>query len=511
MSIPDDYTRPPPPAGGNELEAPRGRWAWIRDRGSRRAFILAIILLVALGGSWWWSVSNGNGDRAGNESTVSSIPKLDATPGGQIQADSPAYQEALERANDQGVVEAEAAGDSFVATVEDTGGPLDPTGIDTAQETVDDGVDIPPVQVGERPAEEPAGTGGGTDVVLEVPDAAPRNPEEPAEVSGGEVEIVLLQPVPAESESPARPTTLQETPDVGHTPENPMRAMMEAIVSGQRTWQPHARNLAGAGQGNAPAAHHIAQPAPAPAAAAAGREPVIATGTVLTTRMLTTADSDLGSGPAAGEVVTGEHRNTRLTGTWRAAPQGILVQFNTAVAPGRRPVSIDGRGIALDDASPQVSNERESRLLARYGPAFLLGALAAGATSAATERCEEITTITSTGQVVTTSTGCDRPSREEEALFGGLSAGLAAVSADVAANTPRGPRWLLRRGGVIGVLVLAGTDVSRYPQPGAQPPPAIGPAAASAPGVPGVPAAVLPATVAPLLPAAAAFQRGVTQ
>src|SRR5690606_15016377 len=52
------------------------------------------------------------------QSMVSRAPSLDSTPGGQRQAQSPRYQETLERANQERAREAREGGGNFIPTVE---------------------------------------------------------------------------------------------------------------------------------------------------------------------------------------------------------------------------------------------------------------------------------------------------------------------------------------------------------------------------------------------------------
>lgn len=492
--------------------------AWIAAPGNRWHLVFAVAAVATLAGLWWWNSGGGNREIAGADSTVGSIPTLDATPGGDIQRESPQYRETLQDANDQGLAEARSAGESFLPTLEEPPAPLPAPGTEAVAadatpplpEIPEDDSTVVAVETRSSGATpRPATDGlaaGATDTVLEVPQAQARTPQAVPATATETGDTFLLQPLPPD---PPAPEAAPARFDAGAQPQpfpvqpgNPaMRAMMEAIVAGSFQWQPEARNL-----DRERPAQPVAVAAPGPATGqgtqAGSAVPPIATGSLLTARMITAADSDLGSGPALAEIVSEPHVGTRIAGRWEAAAEGIVVTFDTAVAPAQPPEAITAQGIALDTTSTQLSDVRESRVLARYGPAFLLGALASAATSASDPRCREVATYTSDGRVVSTQVSCDRPSRESEALYGGIAAGIGAVTADVVANTPRGPRWLLNAETVIGVIVISGTDRVR-PDPvatgtpgGTAPFPANGlPATPFPVGTPVTPLAIAPAAV----------------
>lgn len=456
---------------GEETEFPgRGR---LRDRlrhpGFRKMILVGGgvtgLMLAAVSYSIWSS-----GTFVG-DSRVTQPPRLDTTPGGEIQTTSPAYQGALEQANDAGAETAAETGQSFVSTVE-AAAERTGTALNTESASLPEPVAglpllevVPlPVRVPEQQPAVPARSAGRLPGLEPVPEQVPDTTEN--------LSPLVLPPsdttVSVPAEVPVLPPAA-ESPDVQPTRiTDPLMAQMQAILGGSAVPVPEAGVFATAMTGTP------SVPAEALPPAAVGPDPsshlLARAGDILFATTLNTVDSDNAPATLVAEVTSGPLAGARFVGTVNAPANnraGLLASFTGVSLPGQTLRPVEAFGITLSGARQQLHSSVEQRYLSRYGPAFLLGVVGAGARHLATSRrrCRseviyDPDTRLATG---TREVDCDYGgmSPDEEALAAGVAAGTGAIAADIASHTPRGPRTWLIRGSALGVLLQS--DIPQNP------------------------------------------------
>lgn len=405
------------------------------------------------------------------ESRVTQPPRLDTTPGGDIQTTSPAYQEALEQANDAGAETAVQTGQSFVATIE-AAAERTGTALNTETASLPEPVTglpllevVPiPVRVPDQQSAIPARS------AEHLPGLDPA-PEQVSSTVENPTPVVLPSPdttASASAEPPVLPPAIQPAEEAQPTQiTDPLMARMLAILEAGEP-VPEAGVFARAKIGVPPAPieeKRISAGAPDLSSRLLARA-----GDILFVTTLNTVDSDNVPATLVAEVTSGPLAGARFVGTVTAPANnraGLLASFTGISLPGQTLRPVEALGITLSGARQQLHSSIEQRYLSRYGPAFLLGAVGAGARHLATSRrrCRteviyDPDTRLATG---TREVDCDYGgmSPDEEALAAGVAAGTAAIAADIASRTPRGPRTWLIRGSALGILLQS--DVPKNP------------------------------------------------
>ena len=378
------------------------------------------------------ALSQTGGEDPGSASRVAPPPRLDHTPGGDLQADSPRFRELLRQTNDADADAAASRGETFLPTPEATLAPIEEDGAQ-APRRAGAPVDSPP-GAAHSPAAAPA---------------PPRPPEPP---------VASLPPLPSTDPDFQRRVAETAAAHWNAPPEREaagetadpwvaaMVAQMQAVSSGL----------------SVPATMRVgaeALPESAPAAPAGSDGPnaappggarpavLVAAGEVLHARTLTAATSDL-PGPVLAEVSGGPLAGSRLIGAFAAhgATERLRVEFVSMTLPDGRSLPI--RAVAVDarSAETSVASGVRRRLLARYAPVFV-SSFIRGYADAASRPRRRIAPDGESGVVA-------EPSTARQSLHAGLAAAGRAVGDDLVGRAPPGPEILLQAGWPLGVLFL---------------------------------------------------------
>lgn len=394
----EDFSRPAETATPSKTR-------FMKDGGSRRLLLFAGAVVVLLVGTAFWLSS---GRQVVEETSVVRAPRLDSTPGGARQAESPRYQETLQQSNAEQAEAARAGGSTFIPTV------------DTVPETIGAGRD--------------EDIGGDGDFA-----ARPRQEVIPPSTIRTRVEI-------PETPRPARaaPGEKKENPNIDRI-RNQMGLMMQAWApksAGVTVLSQPSRNAGGAGTTAGPAAAATG-PVEAP-------QPVVVAqaGSIVYAHMVNSVNSDVAS-PVLAEIDTGLLKGSRIMGTFTPVPasDGLAVQFSSLVmADGKStPVS----AYAMDGVTAQslVASNVDRRILARYGPVFA-AAFISGAAKAFADTGTQIADIG--GNAVVT-----RPEANlEQALAAGVANAGSTIAGDIAASRPRGPKISLESGYPVAIMFM---------------------------------------------------------
>lgn len=380
------------------------------------------------------ALSQMGGADPGSASRVAPPPRLDHTPGGELQADSPRFRALLRQTNDADADAAASRGETFLPTPEATLAPIEAGG---TQAPGDSGLRIDSIP---GPAHSPPAA---------AHPAPPRPPEPP---------VASLPPLPSTDPDFQRRVAETAAAHWNAPPEREaaaetadpwvaaMVAQMQAVSSGL----------------SAPATMRVgaeALPEGAPdapdgsggsgAAPPSGARPavLVAAGEVLHARTLTAATSDL-PGPVLAEVSGGPLAGSRLIGAFAAhgATERMRVEFVSMTLPDGRTLPI--RAVAVDarSAETSVASGVRRRLLARYAPVFV-SSFIRGYADAASRPRRRIAPNGESGVVA-------EPSTARQSLHAGLAAAGRAVGDDLVGRAPPGPEILLQAGWPVSVLFL---------------------------------------------------------
>jgi len=393
--------------------------------GMKFAVLIGGVFVVIVGGIFWTT------QKELSQSNVPAPPALDATPGGQVQAENPAYQEAVKRANERRAELAKEFGVTSMPTPENV---LKPT-----EERI--AVDIVEVQdpAGEaEPAAEPEPEVKKPQVSERRILAAP-----PATVRTQAVEPVQVNPAPA-------PVAGEQPPPQ----ENPFRAKMagqmaatsqslspKKMQSGSIEVQEDVAADASAGGGNPGAGAGMNPLAP--------ENLLLRPGDILYAETISSVNSDM-QAPVLAEVVAGPLKGARLTGTFtsdRAAAR-MVVQFSNMTLADGRVFTLDGYAVDGKSAEMAVASDVERRYIARYAPILASTFISGYAQSAA----QVGSTISGTGE---NSIIVEGEANARQNVLAGVSAAADAISEDIMAGAPKGPKIILRDGYPIGILIVA--------------------------------------------------------
>ena len=364
-------------------------------------------------------------------SRVAPPPRLDHTPGGELQADSPRFRALLRQTNDADADAAASRGETFLPTPEATLAPIEAGG---AQAPGDSGLRIDSI------------SGAAHSPPAAAHPAPPRPPEPP---------VASLPPLP--SADPNFQRRVAETA-AAHWNAPPGRraaaetadpwvaamvAQMQAVSSGLSA---SATMRVGA--------EALPEGAPAPPGGSGAAQPggarpalLVAAGEVLHARTLTSATSDL-PGPVLAEVSGGPLAGSRLIGAFAAhgPSERMRVEFAAMTLPDGRTLAI--RAVAVDaySAETSVASGVRRRLLARYAPVFV-SSFIGGYADAASRPRQRIAPGGESGVVA-------EPSTARQSLHAGLAAAGRAVGNDLVGRAPSGPEILLQAGWPVSVLFL---------------------------------------------------------
>lgn len=348
-------------------------------------------------------------------SAVRSAPSLDATPGGDLQAENPLFRELLEQANDQRAEEALNRGETFIPVPE---GQLEPV-------VRSDAGDAGEVQ-------EPA-----PEQVAEIPRVAP--PPEPR--------VIEQRSIPAPSGGVSRPGVETTAPQQEKNPY--VQGMIQQMGSISLTLSRNNAMIVS----DDPLPDEQAPVATAEAGAdAAGTEPaptpIIPAGTILYGETLTSSSSDL-PGPVLVQVTAGPFKGARLVGKFATAEavDRMVVEFSSMTLPDGTGIAVSAFAVDGVSAETAVASDVNRRYLQRYAP-ILAAAFITGYAGAAAQPSEELVDLGDGNTVVTGTT------TEQQNLYAGLAAASEAIGSDLIRNAPKGPEVILRSGWPVGIMFV---------------------------------------------------------
>lgn len=406
------------------IEVPEGDSADFADQQVKRGMSPALkfgILIggvaLILGGSIFFSSTQ----TSDPPSAVRSVPNLDATPGGAIQAENERFQEILRRANDDRATEAEQRRETFIPTPESTLEPLDRFDRADAQEV-------------SEPEPEPA----------PEPEPGPAPEPEP------EPRVIESRDIPAVT-PPRRPRVETTAPDQEENPYiDGMVQQMGSITRGTSTTTAMQVESQGLPQEmfqepeneSADASGDGASDAPTIQAT------ILPAGEILYGQTLTSSSSDL-PGPVLVEITTGEFKGSRLVGTFSTGENvdRMVVEFSSMTLPEGETVDVSAVAVDGMSAETAVASDVDRRYVRRYAPILAASFL----TGYANARAQPSQEIVERGDGVSVVTG---QSDEEESLFAGLGAASEAIGSDLVQNAPQGPEIKLRSGWPLGVMFI---------------------------------------------------------
>jgi intracellular multiplication protein IcmE len=373
--------------------------------------ILTFVGVVGVFGFYAWATLQ----QTPAASSIANAPMLDNTPGGANQAQSPQFQESLERSNDQSAERALQSGSTFIVTPEGILQQSDPVLPEMSQ----------PFEVNEIEVQRPIVTAMPAPVVPQVVRPAP----------------VALPPAdPVDAPAPVKPAEPVENPYT----KGILRQMTQ-VASAWNAPQSADRRITLEEEGE--------KSSPAPSAdtpatsdqADAGDEVLIRPGTMLYGETLTTSTSD-NAAPVLVEVTTGEFKGARLVGRYTVNPatERMVVQFSSLSLIDGRSVDVSAYAVDGRTAETAVASDVDQRYLQRYGPvfaaAFVSGFGQALGRPASTQSQDGIAFDSAT---------------LEQGVFAGVSSAATTIVDDIYANSPKGPLITLRAGYPVAILFVA--------------------------------------------------------
>jgi len=349
-------------------------------------------------------------------SRMSNAPALDNTPGGSAQAQSPAYQQALEQSNDTNAAQALQTNSTFVATPEGLLAPVEPVATDDPEPFT-----VQPV-VRERP----------TVAALPAP-VIPRAPQP----------VVVAPPPPAADPEPVAAKPQQPV-------ENPYtRRILQQMTQVANAWKAPSSNTVKFDMPSEQTAPVAAEGGSETGAGAAAGEIkptiVVAPGTILYGETLTTTTSD-NRAPVVVEITTGELKGARLVGGFEVAQgsERMVISFNSLTLPDGETLQTAAFAVDGRSAEAAVASDVDQRYLQRYGPIF--AAAFVGGFGSSQGR---------SGATVTEDGIAYSAASMQQSAFAGLGAAANAIAGDLASNAPKGPKITLQAGWPVGILFVA--------------------------------------------------------
>lgn len=360
------------------------------------------------------------------------VATIDSTPGGEEQQNSPLYRESISSLNQRRAELAAEYNVSSVPTPENFMEPLEPQ----REVNIIDMQDDAPAEI-QPQAQESAVTKPVERRSMPKPIAiAPR--DEPQR-----------SPVVAEPTAPANGG------GTGEAPENPyiqrmstqMGVMATAFAAKEMTaaevTDPNADGVDGSSsQANQQLADASGEAPSVPA------ELMMRPGDILYAETMTTVQSDMNS-PVMAEIVSGEFKGARLTGSFEADKTAgrMVVEFNRMTLTDDTVIDITAFAVDGATAETAVASDVERRYIARYAP-IVAASFITGFAQSASQRAETVVGTGDNQQIVS-----DIPSNKQN-LYAGLGAAVGTISQDIMENVPKGPKVILRSGYPIGILIV---------------------------------------------------------
>lgn len=421
------------PAGDSIDEAPVQRKKKFAIPATVKFAVLIGLLFIGIG------LTIFQGQKGAVEpSSTPRAAELDSTPGGAVQNDSALYQQSVRDMNSNRADRAAELGVTSVPTPEVVMRPVDP---------ITEVVEIPEeetvAEVVVEPAAEPARAVERRSLPRPV-EATPR--PEPQRI-----------PVATQSTAPAATNAnAGSSANGGEQVENPYLASMEAQMAEFATaftpkpmttgTGPGAEDRGTGAGGEAGNGGSGAGEGAAPETEIA--ELLLRPGDVLYAETLTNVNSDAKS-PVLAEVVSGEFKGARLTGTFEVADNSarMVVSFTNMTLPDDRVIAINAFAVDGATAETAVASDVERRYVSRYAP-IIASAFISGYASSASEREQTVIGTGDNTQVVSSAASA------KESLYSGISNAAEAVSTDILANAPKGPKIILRDGYPLGILIV---------------------------------------------------------
>lgn len=392
--------------------------------GLKFAILIGGVFVVIVGGIFWTT------QQELVKSNVSAPPALDATPGGDIQAENPAYQEAVKRANERRAQLAEEFGVTSMPTPE---GVLQPTDERAA-------VDILDVQ---EPVVE------DTTVVEAQPESQAPQVSERRILAAPPPPVQTQKAEPAQTGAAAENGNAQEKP-----PENPFTAKMAGQMAATSQSLAAKKMQSGSIESVEDPSAEVAA-ASGEGAGGNGIDPMapenllLRPGDILYAETISSVNSDM-QAPVLAEVITGPLKGARLTGTFtsdRAAAR-MVVKFSNMTLEDGRVFTLDGYAVDGKSAEMAVASDVERRYIARYAPILASTFISGYAQSAA----QVGSTISGTGD---NSVIVEGEASARQNVLAGVAAAAGAISEDIMEGAPKGPKIILRDGYPIGILIVA--------------------------------------------------------
>ncbi|MBW3243565.1 hypothetical protein KUV57_12905 [Epibacterium sp. DP7N7-1] len=388
---------------------------------------IAVLALVGLGGAIFYTSSQ--------QEAASQAPRaasLDSTPGGVVQQDSEVYRESVSELNRQRADRASQLGATSVPTPE------------VIMQPLEDPVRIAEVDIAAEEEEE-------TKPEVRRPVVAERR--------------VLPQPAPAPIVQERKRVPVQENRTApvqassgaaADEKENPYISRMSSQMTRMAASFPASEmsnGLITIAESNDEATDGATSSSVTPTGnATESAALLLRPGDVLYAETLTNVSSDMDS-PVLAEIVSGEYKGARLTGSFSAdkASDRMVVSFTNMTLEDGRVLSVNAFAVDGATAETAVASDVERRFVARYGPIIAASFISGYAQS----RAQTAQTVVGTGDDATVATG---QASAEQSLFAGVSRAASAVSSDILANAPKGPKIILRDGYPIGIIFIDGVE-----------------------------------------------------
>lgn len=386
-------------------------------------FGVVIVLVFAVIGA---SLFLGGNQAVDPTSSIKVNADLDATPGGQIQSDSPQFQALLEQANDEAASAAIKEGRTFIPTPENILRPIDDlqAGVVTTDPAPEPETEPEPVPVAVEP-EAPS-----RPVITAPPAPAPAPRPQPAATSAPVTQE-------EEQENPYTNAMVAQMGVLARTSNQFSDLKVQAIVR-EETAAPVAETSANndatqAGQAGMASADDV----------------LIAAGDIIYAETITSTNSDASGSPVLVELTTGQYRGARMIGKFAVndVSNSLIVEFTSMTLPDGSSADVSAYAVDGMTAETSVASDVDRRYFARYG-AILASSFI---TSFADAKSDAGQTLTSIGDEVAIVEGARDA---EQSLYAGLSAAANAIGSDIVKNAPKGPKVTLRDGWPLAILFM---------------------------------------------------------
>lgn len=412
-----------------ELEAPAAKKAMLSP--TQKLLLVSVSALTIMGTAIFYTAAQQEGS--------SSTPRgaaLDATPGGAIQQESEVYRESVAEANRQRADRASQLGATSVPTPEVIMMPLveldridGAEDVDAAAEEVDQKEVVKPEVVKRR-------------VLPQAPAAEP---------------VVRKRISPTKNDQPVAQVQSSRTDE--EEEENPYLSSISSQM-GQfaRTFEPKPMgdfSISAPSTDEEDAGALTAASATAAADGDAQEQPmrvILRPGDVLYAETLNSVSSDLES-PVLVEIVSGELKGARLVGSYTTDDNSdrMVVVFENMTLTDGTVLSVSAYAVDGESAETAVRSDVHRRYVARYAP-IIAASLITGYASAKAQPQQTVIGTGDNAQVVYES------STEEESLYAGVANAADAISEDILANSPDGPKVVLRDGFPLGIIFVSAVE-----------------------------------------------------